>query len=187
MRHRSIRIGAVFLAFLLVGFQETGSPTIIRPADGSQLPTGDFLAIAKARGEVELILDGKAAATAKPAADVWTAGLKLAEGPHELILRSSAGERKIRFRAASGAAFRVHPPAAACASCHAVQDGAWTLKGASLEGSCASCHNLEKFAASHSHNTETLAECQMCHEPHGSDVKFHLKMPKVSACKQCHG
>jgi predicted CXXCH cytochrome family protein len=27
----------------------------------------------------------------------------------------------------------------------------------------------------------------LCHNPHGSTEKAHLKMAKETACKQCHG
>ncbi|MGH9659758.1 MAG: cytochrome c3 family protein, partial [Bryobacteraceae bacterium] len=53
--------------------------------------------------------------------------------------------------------------------------------------SCFSCHDAKAFAEPHSHNAETLVECQTCHEPHGSTEKTHLKMRKQVACKLCHG
>ena len=34
---------------------------------------------------------------------------------------------------------------------------------------------------------KSCAECVLCHNPHGSTEKFHLKMTRETACKQCHG
>ena len=42
------------------------------------------------------------------------------------------------------------------------------------------------FKVTHS-NDEVLADCVLCHNPHGSTEEFHLKMPRETACKQCHG
>jgi predicted CXXCH cytochrome family protein len=68
-----------------------------------------------------------------------------------------------------------------------VKNGAWAMKRATLSPLCHACHDITKFTAAHApHNTGTLVDCQMCHLPHGSAAKGHLKMEKTVACKQCH-
>ena len=157
-------------------------PQILRPTDGAVVKPGELTVIARAGG---LSLDGKPVASKEHAPGVWTAVVNPALGEHQLKLASGAA---IRFRVSTdGATYRVHPPAATCEACHAVKNGAWEFRTAVLESSCSACHDLKNFAVTHSHNTTTLADCQTCHDPHGSSAKFHLKMPKQTACKQCHG
>jgi predicted CXXCH cytochrome family protein len=157
---------------------------ILRPTDGAVLKPGELTVIARSGG---LSLDGKPVKATERAKGVWSAVINPPPGEHELKL--STGQA-IRFRVDAGSAtstYRVHPPAATCETCHAVKDGAWQLRSAVLETTCASCHDLKKFPVTHSHNTTTLAECQSCHDPHGSAAKFHLAIPKEVACHLCHG
>lgn len=156
-------------------------PVILRPNNGAFLKPGEITVISRGAG---LSLDGKAVAEVKRAPGVWTAAINPAPGEHQL--KASTGPA-IRFRVSPDGTYRAHPPAAACETCHAVRNGAWELRTAALESACSTCHNLKNFAVGHSHNTATLADCQNCHDPHGSQAKFLLKMPKQTACKQCHG
>jgi predicted CXXCH cytochrome family protein len=174
----SRRFVIALFAFLLTAEE----PAILRPSDGAILKPGELTVIARQGG---LLLDGKPLKTTERAPGVWTAPINPPPGEHEL--KSSAGQA-IRFRVdAQAATYRAHPPAAACETCHAVKNGVWELRVAALESACASCHDLKKFPETHSHNTTTLADCQTCHNPHGSAARFHLLMPKEVACKQCHG
>jgi len=149
------------------------------------VPPGPLTIVA--RGPGELKLDGKAVAATSPGPGALTAAVTAGPGAHELVL----GDHKVRFFVGSGApagfrAFRVHPPGeAACGSCHAVRDGFWEFKGAA--SSCFGCHDLKKFPVGHTHNSEVLAECGLCHHTHGSGEKFHMKLERETACKQCHG
>jgi predicted CXXCH cytochrome family protein len=160
-----------------------GGPRVLRPANQALLPPGPLTAVA--RGPGPLRLDGKAV-TAKSAAGAVWAGLTLAPGAHELAI----GDHVVRFFVGPGAPagyrpYRVHPPAeTACETCHAVRDGIWEFQGAAT--SCFTCHDRQKFPAGHTHNPEVLGECGLCHDPHGSAEKFHLKLPRDTACKQCH-
>ena len=163
----------------------TDGPRILRPGDQSALPPGPLTIVA--RGAGPLRLDGKPLATTSPGPGAQTATVTPAAGVHELSL----GDQKLRFFVVPGAPadfppFRIHPPAAAaCETCHAVRDGAWEFKGA--ESSCFGCHDQKKFPVGHTHNAEVLSECGLCHHPHGSTGKFHLKLVRETACKQCHG
>lgn len=176
-----MRIAPVRLIALVALSLAADEPQILRPAEDAVLKPGEFTVITRAAG---ISLDGKPVPAKQHAASVWTAIINPPPGDHELRAAGSA----IRFRVSDkGATYRVHPPAATCESCHTVKNGAWELRTAALESSCSACHDLKNFAVTHSHNTTTLAECQSCHDPHGSSAKFHLKLPKETACKQCHG
>jgi predicted CXXCH cytochrome family protein len=151
---------------------------ILRPVDQSVLETGVVKVVAKGDA-TKLVVDGKQAATTD---------LKLAQGMHELAL----GDQKIRVFVKGAepppdgwTVFRTHPPAAACSACHVAKEGGGEVK--SYETSCAGCHQLANFAKTHTHAPTVLEECQLCHQPHGSTVRFHLKLTKEIACKQCHG
>jgi len=165
--------------------QAPEGPRLLRPADRSALPAGPLTVVA--RGDGPLVLDGQPVKTARPGPGAIAAELTLAPGPHAL---SFAGQ-SIRFFAgpnppAGYLPYRLHPPAAAsCDTCHVVRDGAWDFRGAA--SSCFGCHDQKKFPIGHTHNAEVLAECGLCHDPHGSTEKFHLKFARETACKQCHG
>ena len=164
-------------------------PAILRPANQTVLRPGPLTVVARGPTSARLVLDGKVVESVQPAPGVHTAMLNPLPGVHELTL----GSAKVQF--AIGLAqgtegwkpFRAHPPMAQCTACHAVKDGVWTWKSERLVESCAACHDLKGFPKLHMHNTEVLAECQLCHQPHGSAEKSHLKMNKETACKICHG
>jgi predicted CXXCH cytochrome family protein len=140
-----------------------------------------------ARGAAPLKLDGKAIAVQAAAEGVVTAMITPSGGRHELRW----GDHEVRFFVGPGAPaefrpFRLHPPAETpCSACHAIRDGVWEFRGA--ESSCLGCHEAKKFPVGHTHNSEVLSECGLCHDPHGSAEKFHLKLSRETACKQCHG
>lgn len=184
----SVRVIVFLAAIGILGYaQAPEGPRILRPLDRTVLKPGPLAIIA--RGAGELRLDGKPLATAQPAPEVVTATITPGPGLHELAL----GDRKLQFfvgatKAPSGwKAYRPHPPAATCETCHAVKDGAWGFQAVPLSTNCFGCHDQKSFPVGHAHNAEVLAECQLCHDPHGSTEKFHLKMPRETACKQCHG
>jgi predicted CXXCH cytochrome family protein len=162
----------------------------LSPLPDSAVPVGPLRIVAKGTGAGRLLIDGKPAETVSPAAGVFRAEVTLARGEHELALESKDGLAKIRVFSGEAhggwKAFRQHPPAATCETCHAVRNGEWTLRRASLAPLCFTCHERGKFPLSHTHNTDILADCQTCHLPHGSQVKGHLLKPKELACKQCH-
>ncbi len=166
--------------------------TIFRPSDQSAVPAGPLSVVARVSGKAEVKLDGKPVTATQPALNALTATVMPSPGRHELTVLAGGVEKKVVFFAGAGApadwkTFRPHPPAATCETCHAVKDGAWAFKNATLADSCFGCHEAKQFPAIHSHNTEVLAECQMCHNPHGSTEARHLKLKKELACKQCHG
>jgi predicted CXXCH cytochrome family protein len=153
---------------------------VLRPTPRSVVPQGSLSVIAKGEGDV--LLDGEQIAARKPAPGVIHAEVKVSPGKHVLAV----GATKIEFAAGQGPdgwkAFRAHPPAGECSSCHAA--GSWEFKGADA---CLECHDGAAFVKTHTHNTEVLNECQLCHSPHGSTENRHLKFTREIACKQCHG
>jgi predicted CXXCH cytochrome family protein len=182
------------LAITLLCFAaDAPGPGFLRPLDETIAPAGPLVVVARTAGKAELRLDGKVVSASQPAPNVITATVNPAPGSHELAL----GDQKIRFfvRTAANASsapagwgeFKTHPPAATCETCHALKDGAWSLKTDPVADTCFGCHDAKPFPAIHSHNSEVLGECQMCHSAHGSTAKAHLKMKKELACKQCHG
>ena len=187
------RVTCALLGFalsLLCFAGDAPGPGFLRPLDQTVVPAGPLSIVARTAGNTELRVDGKAVAALQPAPNVLTATLNPTPGRHVLAI----GDQTIHFfvGAAAGAPqgwgeFKAHPPAATCETCHAVKDGAWAFKSEILADTCFGCHNAKQFPTIHTHNSEILAECQMCHNPHGSAVKAHLKMKKDLACKQCHG
>ncbi len=182
------RLGLILVVALAAVAQV--KPLILAPASDSVVAAGALRIIARAEGNALLQLDGAKVDAQSPAAGVLYADVKVGEGPHELLVKTGAGESKIRFAAGkeqSGAKmFHPHPPAAACDACHAVRNQVWAMKRATLAPLCFTCHARDRFVPSHTHNTDTLADCQICHQPHGSVSKGHLKQPREVACKQCH-
>lgn len=183
---------ASLLLLLMAGaLRAQDPPLFFTPADKSVVPPGPFRVIAKSAGKTEILVDDQPVAVASPVSGVVRAELKLAPGAHHIVARNESGETKVQVFAgkqhADWPSFKLHPPVATCETCHAVKEGAWALRRASLAPICASCHPQNRFPLIHTHNTDLLAECQNCHMPHGSTAAKLLKMPKDTACKQCHG
>ncbi len=193
--------GTCFLLALGLGValclaQTSEKTAILRPADKSILNQGQFSIIAQASGG-GLRLDGKPLSSIQPAPGVLTIKVMPSPGLHELVLTTQEGEQKLQFfvqaTAHSGRTpegwktFKVHPPEASCDTCHALKEGIWSFKGSVLSENCFGCHDQKTFPEGHTHNEEVLAECQLCHDPHGSTEKYLLTMPRETACKQCHG
>jgi predicted CXXCH cytochrome family protein len=160
---------------------------ILRPGHKTVINADTVDIIAKAPGG-RLELDGKAVAAEQPFPDVLHAKLKVSPGEHSLALIWADGRKEIRFFSGAGApssfqAFRTHPPSSvACTQCHEVsRRGRFIFKGG-----CFDCHQKETFAKAHTHTPDTLSECGLCHNAHGSAVKAHLLHTREVACKQCH-
>jgi predicted CXXCH cytochrome family protein len=187
------RLGLILIAFLCFAQQPEG-PRILRPADRSILPPAPLSVIARTAGTGELKLDGKSVKATQPAPGVLTTTLTPSPGKHELTLVTAGSEQRIQFQVGAVPAplagwkpYRSHPPSATCDTCHTVTGGKWSIKGDVAGPNCLGCHDAKTFPLAHSHTTDVLEECQLCHDPHGSTAKFNLKMPKEVACKQCHG
>ena len=178
---------AVFaLAAALVVAQDP--PPILAPPEGAVFSAGSAVRFI-ARGDGALKVDGQAAETKSPHTGVHTAELKPAAGAHTIEFGGQT--LKIFVGPAASApegmkAFRPHPPANQCETCHAVRNGNWRFIRASLSNVCSACHAKEAFQAKHTHEMAVLADCQLCHNPHGSTADKHLKLSKDAACKQCH-
>jgi predicted CXXCH cytochrome family protein len=162
-------------------------PNLLAPPDGAVFAKGPVRFIARADAGAAILLDGKPLKFERPAEGVATANLDLEPGAHEISL----DKEKVRFFVGAGAPremmdFRFHPPMASCSTCHAIKNGAWTWQRPSLVTLCGQCHDREKFPAKHTHEMGILADCQICHNPHGSTAAGHLRKPKETACKQCH-
>jgi len=177
---------ARLLTFCFAAAAALAEEGILRPTDKSVIKAGPLSVVASGTGELRL--DGKTVTVSRPAAGVVTAHVNPSPGMHELTL----GPKKTQFFMGPNPPqgwkeFRPHPPAAACDSCHTAASGTWAIKGDLAGENCFRCHDQKVFPKPHQHNSEVLAECQLCHNPHGSTEKFHLKMAKETACKQCHG
>ena len=173
---------------VLVSAQEPAPNRILRPTDGASLPNGKIEGIAKAVKSGAIFIDGAPVATKEKAPGVLTFSIDTPNGVHTLELRYDGGSEKLTFTSGkSETPFRLHPPAAPCETCHTVQESNWAFKNDVLEKTCAGCHSLKDFATRHQHNLEQLADCALCHNPHGSSEAFHMKYPRKVACKLCHG
>ncbi len=166
-----------------------GDCKILRPADNSSLPSADLDIVAAPAGKIQI--DGKPVAAEQPFPDVAHAKLRVAPGAHTLSLTCPDRVLQIRFYSgpqppAGFSAFHQHPPVAGvdCTQCHELtKRGRFHFKGGEA---CFTCHQQETFAKVHSHTTDVLNECGLCHNAHGSTAKAHLLFPKETACKQCH-
>jgi predicted CXXCH cytochrome family protein len=173
---------AVSVAALACVAQEESA--ILAPPNHAAFDKGPVRIIARS-GEIKV--DGAAVKVESPVSGMATASLELAPGPHEV----SVGKDVVRVFVGAGAPtgfkpFRPHPAMASCDNCHAVKDGEWVFKRASLATVCSRCHARDKFPAKHTHEMGVLADCQICHDPHGSTEVGHMKRAKEVACKQCH-
>ena len=165
---------------------------ILRPTDQSVLEANEVQVIARA-GEVKL--DGKAIREPQTRFLRRALSINVAVGKHELSWNSGDSLQRIQFAVTTPRSknappgwktYRAHPPQAECQDCHAGEQPG-EFKKATVAETCFTCHEQKTFAAGHTHNDEVLAECILCHNPHGSTEKFHLKMTRETACKQCHG
>jgi predicted CXXCH cytochrome family protein len=165
---------------------------ILRPTDQAVLETEEVQVIARPG---ELWLDGKSLKEQSTQAMRQALSLRIPAGRHELIWKNGDTHQRIQFvvRTSTNSvvppewkAYRAHPPQAECQNCHAGRQPG-VFKKATIAETCVTCHEQSAFAAGHAHNVEVLAECVLCHNPHGSTEKFHLKMTRETACKQCHG
>lgn len=185
------RLRSLPVLFLTAVAAAQAPPEIFAPANHSVVAPGLLKIIAKSPGNTQVTVDGAAVAVTTAAPGAVRAEIKLTPGAHEIVARNDSGETRVEIFAGKThgewKAFKQHPPVATCETCHAVKQGAWALKRASLAPVCASCHPQNRFAIIHTHNTDLLAECQGCHMPHGSTSAKLLKVPKETACKQCHG
>lgn len=167
-----------------------GEGWILRPADKSVLRSGEVDIVATAPGG-RLELDGRPVAADKPFPDVLHAMLKASPGAHRLSLVWDGGSQEVRFFCGSQppagyALFHEHPPVPGvdCSLCHELtKRGRFHFKGSEA---CFTCHQKDTFATVHSHTSEILNECGLCHNAHGSTAKAHLLFPREVACKQCH-
>lgn len=162
-------------------------PAILAPPKGATFARGPVRFIARIENGAQPRLDGKALTGESPVPGMVTAELVVGPGAHEIVL----GKETVRFFVGAGASaefkpFRFHPPMANCNTCHAVKNGEWAFQKPSLVTLCSQCHDRDKFAAKHTHVIGVLADCQICHDPHGSTEVGHLKKSKEVACKQCH-
>ncbi len=182
MPHRSRSL--VLCAALLFAQDE---PNLLSPPNGASFASGPVRVIARAEGKPEITVDGKPIALESPVDGVATANLKLEPGAHVV----GFGKESAKVFVGEGAPtefkpFRFHPAMASCTSCHAVKNGVWAFQRPSLVTTCGQCHAKEKFPAKHTHEMGILADCQICHDPHGSTAAGHLRKQKDVACKQCH-
>jgi len=185
---------SVFLASTvrLTSAQEPEKAGILRPVDQSVLQTEEVQIIARP-GEVWL--DGKSLKGRETPATRQALSVRVPAGRHELIWKNGDALQKIQFAVTTSEktagppnwkVYRAHPPQAECLNCHAEKQPG-DFKKITVAETCLTCHEQKTFAAGHAHNDEVLAECVLCHNPHGSTEKFHLKMTRETACKQCHG
>jgi predicted CXXCH cytochrome family protein len=193
----------LFVASAVLGIAAWGqepSPqvsTLLRPVDQSILEVGPVSVIVRSSNGCKLLLDGKPVELTRSGARVYTATVNSSPGLHELGLINAAGEQKVRFFVRTGAnsarvpagwkVFKPHPASEECGTCHVEKQGEWSFKTRSHSETCFACHDQKSFVQGHAHNDEVLADCVLCHHPHGSTEPFHLKMPRETACKQCHG
>lgn len=83
----------------------------------------------------------------------------------------------------------VHSPVrkGECFKCHD-KDNNFTLQDP-IGGVCLSCHVQKKEAmdkAEFKHEPAEDGYCTICHSPHKSNVKTHLRKPVNELCSQCH-
>lgn len=171
--------------------QEPEQAGILRPTDQSVLEAEDVQIISRAG---ELWLDGKSLNERQKTTVRQAISIHIPAGKHELSWKRGNSLQKVQFAVRTARSpsippgwkvYRAHPPQAECQACHAGETA--NFKKATVAETCFTCHEQKGFAAGHAHNEEVLAECVLCHNPHGSAEKFHLKMNRETACKQCHG
>jgi len=119
--------------------------------------------------------------------------------------RLSAGETSVEFfvRDEKGkespprgwSRYIAHPPAGSggvtCAACHELSEKRRFLNMNSVFSlekplGCFDCHERPEFNLTHNHRYESLAFCQMCHDPHGATGDHLLRIPEKKACALCH-
>ena len=180
-------------AITLTSAQTPETAGILRPTDQAVLETEEVQVIARPG---ELWLDGKSLKERQTQAMRQALSLRIPAGRHELIWKNgdTSSENSIHCQNL-------------CEHCGSAR--VESLQGASSSGRMSELSrgkgsrefsrrsplqrhasrvtSKSTFAAGHAHNDEVLAECVLCHNPHGSTEKFHLKMTRETACKQCHG
>ena len=176
----------------LTNAQAPETAGILRPTDQAVLETEEVQVISRPG---ELWLDGKSIREPQTQPMRQPLSLRIPHGRHELIWKNGDTHQRIQFIVKTSGntmvppewkTYKAHPPQAECQSCHASKQPG-VFKKTTVAETCFTCHEQRTFAAGHAHNDEILAECVLCHNSHGSTEKFHLKMTRETACKQCHG
>ena len=188
----ALRVVFLISAVSLTRAQLPEQTGILRPTDQSILEGEQVQIIARSG---ELWLDGESLRERQAPATRQAFSIKVPSGRHVLMWKEGEAVQTIRFIVTTSGnvavppgwrVYRAHPPQAECDNCHAGENPG-DLKKLTVVETCATCHESTTFAAVHAHQEEVLAECVLCHDPHGSTAKFHLKMSRETACKQCHG
>ena len=177
----------------LASAQEHEKAGILRPTDQSVLDTEEVQMIVGTGGDIWL--DGKPLKQRQTQGTRQPFVMRIPAGRHELDWKNGDSSQKVQFIVTTSGrtvappgwkVYRGHPPQAECQTCHASEQPGEFQKS-TLAETCFTCHEQKAFASGHAHNVDVLAECVLCHNPHGSTEKFHLKMTRETACKQCHG
>jgi len=172
--------------------EEAEKSGILRPADQSVLDAEEVQIIVRGG---EIWLDGKSLKQPQAQATRQPLSMRISAGRHELVWKNGDASQKVQFMVTTSGktaappgwkVYKGHPPQAECQNCHAGKQPG-DFKKSTVAETCFTCHAQYAFATGHAHNDEVLAECVLCHNPHGSTEKFHLKMTRETACKQCHG
>lgn len=164
--------------------------------DGEHLPISSSPATAK--GESSPLKRPPSAVFLPPA---YVTTRTLSPGLHKL----SVGKTIVQFFVTDKEGKRVppthwrayvaHPPApvegASCTACHELSEqrrftNMTTTFSLEKPSTCFDCHAQPDFKLTHNHRYESLAFCQMCHDPHGGTDAQLLKLPQKEACTLCH-
>lgn len=160
---------------------------IMRPEDGSALPSGNISIVAGGpAGRLEL--DGQPIKAEEPFPEVFHAKLAPLPGQHTLVFLWQGGRQEIRLFTGGNPPsdfrpFRNHPATEIeCTQCH----GLSSRGRFRFTGGCFNCHQQEAFVNSHQHAPHVLEQCGQCHNAHGSTAKALLILSREKACKLCH-
>ncbi|MCL5098615.1 MAG: hypothetical protein M1608_14015 [Candidatus Omnitrophica bacterium] len=140
------------------------------------------------------------AASGKPEKVLLLANVPLSPGRHTI---EAAGSRILLFRStatdhsdapAGWPLFQSHPittdpsQPSSCENCHLTHGSGkdLVLDRVKMPEACYSCHDLVDLRLAHSHVMDPLAECAICHNPHGSTQPNLLINTRAKLCVQCH-
>jgi predicted CXXCH cytochrome family protein len=74
-----------------------------------------------------------------------------------------------------------------CDDCHAEPvAGKIRLNGGKVKALCIGCHVKIGNEVADSKSPHAAFDCTVCHNPHASDYRPHLKEPREALCRSCH-
>jgi predicted CXXCH cytochrome family protein len=191
LKKRLITFTLFLFIFSITSLTMASGIVILAPTDGASVSSKDIVIIGKASGNAkEVKINGVLGdgLRVKVNNGGFFAKIKLIDGSNKVTLSADDGaslEMNINVNETEG--FSYHPSDSDildCSSCHSEVDSrGYALKPAA--NVCYECHDSKSDMA-FVHGPINVGICNVCHMPHGSNIKGMLMVDNTLICSGCH-